>query len=132
MKRETLKRFKKLFEAQLHRILYNNNVVREDFSVCTDDKPDEIDQATTDIEQSMQMRLKNRENLYIKKIDEALIRMASGSYDICEECEGPISYSRLYARPTAKLCIFCKEEAELVESKRAFDHNSMPRPFFST
>ena len=33
---------------------------------------DEIDQATTDVEQSMRMRLRNRESLYIKKLEEAL------------------------------------------------------------
>ena len=72
MKKETIRKFKKIFEAQREQILFNDKVIREDFSVCADDRYDEVDQATTDIEQSMRMRLRNRETLYIKKIEESL------------------------------------------------------------
>lgn len=112
MKKETIKKFKKIFEAQRERILENTRVVREDFRVCADDRFDEIDQATTDIEQSMQMRLRNRETLYIKKIEEALQRIDDGSFGECEDCGDDIELRRLEARPTATLCVGCKEEQE--------------------
>jgi DnaK suppressor protein len=119
MKKETIKKFKKIFEAQRDRILINNKVVREDFSVCTDDRFDEIDQAAVDIEQSMQMRLKNRETLYIKKIEEALRRIEEGIFGECEDCGEDIELRRLEARPTATLCVFCKEEQERREGLTA-------------
>ncbi len=115
MNKEKLKKFKKLFEAQRKGVLFNDRVVREDFSVCEDDRYDEVDQATTDIEQAMRMRLRNRESLYLKKVDEALERIEAGTFGECEECGEDIELRRLEARPTATLCVSCKEEQERKE-----------------
>jgi len=131
MRKDTIKKFKKIFETQRDRILYNSRVVREDFSVCPDDRYDEIDQATTDIEQSMQMRLRNRETLYIKKIDEALKRIEEGTFGECEDCGEDIEVRRLEARPTATLCVSCKEEQERKEVLTAAgrEHKSLGASF---
>lgn len=112
MRKDQIRKFKKIFENQRQSILFNDKVVREDFIVCNDDRYDEVDQATTDIEQSMRMRLRNRENLYLKKVDEALRRIESGEFGLCEECGLDIEIKRLEARPTATLCVACKEEEE--------------------
>ena len=112
MRKDQLKKFKKIFEAQRQAILTNSKVVREDFSVSSDDRLDELDQASTDIEQSMRMRLCNRETLYIKKVDEALQRIEDGDFGQCQECAEDIEFRRLEARPTATLCVACKEEQE--------------------
>ncbi len=109
------KKFKKIFETQKKSILFNDRIVREDFLVCSDDRSDELDQASTDIEQSMRMRLRNREILYLKKIDEALARIENGTFGECEDCGDPIEVKRLEARPTATLCVSCKENQERQE-----------------
>lgn len=131
MRKETIKRFKKLFEAEKRKILFNDKVVREDFSVNTDDRFDEIDQATTDVEQSMRMRLCNRETLYLKKVDEALRRIEEGTFGECVECEEDIELKRLEARPTAHLCVSCKEEQEKKEIFTAVgrEHKSLGESF---
>jgi DnaK suppressor protein len=131
MKKETIKKFKRIFEAQREKILFNDRVVREDFSVCADDRYDEIDQATTDIEQAMRMRLRNRETLYIKKIDEALKRIEEGTFGECQECQEDIEIRRLEARPTATLCVSCKEEQERKEVLTAIgrEHKSLGATF---
>jgi len=113
--KEKLKKFKKIFDAQKNNILFNDRIVREDLSVNADDRSDEIDQAQTDIEQSMRMRLRNREIFYIKQIDEALRKIEDGIFGECEECNEDIELRRLEARPTATLCIACKEEQERAE-----------------
>lgn len=115
MTKDKLKKFKKIFEAQRKAILFNDRIMREDFEVCADDRYDEIDQATTDMEQSMRMRLRNREILYIKKVDEALARIEEGNFGECDECGEDIELRRLEARPTATLCVGCKEEQERKE-----------------
>lgn len=115
MNKEKLKKFKRIFEAQRKSLLFNDRVIREDFSVCADDRYDELDQATTDIEQSMRMRLRNRETLYIKKVEEALKRIEDGIFGECEECGEDIEIRRLEARPTATLCVACKEDQERKE-----------------
>lgn len=119
MNKIKLKQFKKLFEAQKSQILFNDKIVREDFSVSADDRPDEVDQAQTDIEQGMRMRLCNRETLLLKKIDEALIRIEEGTFGECDECGEDIELRRLEARPVATLCIACKEDQERREGMSA-------------
>jgi len=115
MKKNKLTKFKKLFEAQRKSILFNDRVIREDFAVCGDDRYDEVDQATTDVEQSMRMRLRNRETLYIKKVESALKRIEEGTFGQCDSCEEDIELKRLEARPTATFCVACKEEQERSE-----------------
>ena len=40
-------------------------------------------------------------------IDAALRKIASGIYEICDTCGGPIGAERLTARPAALICIRC-------------------------
>jgi DnaK suppressor protein len=115
MKKSALKQFKRVFEEQRSQLLYSDRILREDFSSNVDDRLDEIDQATTDIEQSMRMRLRNRELLYLKKIDDALARIEEGCFGECDSCGEDIEIRRLEARPTATLCVGCKEEEERKE-----------------
>ena len=115
MKKSVMNRFKRVFEDRRKAILFNDRILREDFNVNDDDKYDEVDQATTDSEQSMRIRLRNRETLYIKKIDEALKRIDEGNFGECETCGEDIEVRRLEARPTATLCVACKEEEERAE-----------------
>lgn len=112
MKKEVLKRFKKLFEQQKANVLYNDKVIRDDFAVSDDDRMDDVDQASSDVEQSLRMRLRNREMLLIKKVDEALKRIEDGVFGVCANCDNDIEIKRLEARPTATLCIACKEDEE--------------------
>jgi DnaK suppressor protein len=129
--KERLKKFKRIFEAQRKSLLFSDKIVRDDFSVNADDRYDEIDQATTDIEQSMRMRLRNRESLYVKKVDEALKRIAEGCFGECEECGEDIELRRLEARPTATLCVACKEDQEKKEVLTASgrEHKSLGQAF---
>ena len=48
----------------------------------------------------------------IRDIEAALIRIHSGSYGVCLDCEGDISYERLKAYPTAKRCLSCQRAYE--------------------
>jgi DnaK suppressor protein len=131
MKKEVLKRFKKLFEQQKSNVLYNDKIIRDDFQVSGDDRMDDVDQASSDIEQSLRMRLRNREMLLIKKVDEALKRIEEGTFGICNSCENDIEMKRLEARPTATLCIACKEDEERREVLTADGrrHKSMGTAF---
>ena len=115
MKKSVLNRFKKAFEAQRHNLLFNDRVLREDFTVSMEDRYDELDQASTDAEQSMRMRLRNRELLYLKKVEEALRRIDEGCFGECNTCGQDIEVRRLEVRPTATLCIACKEDEERQE-----------------
>ncbi len=80
--------------------------------------PDVSDQASAEAEQNFLMRIREREQRLIKKIDEALARMDQNTYGICERCEEEIPYPRLKARPVTTLCIDCKTLEELEEKAR--------------
>ncbi len=80
--------------------------------------PDLGDQASAVTDQNFMLRLKEREQKLLKKIDEALDRMASGTFGICESCGGEIGIKRLKARPVTTLCIECKTKQEEDEKVR--------------
>ncbi|MEW6544606.1 MAG: TraR/DksA C4-type zinc finger protein [Nitrospirota bacterium] len=80
--------------------------------------PDMTDQASAEVDQNFSLRLKEREQKLVKKIDEALERIASGTYGICERCGQTIPYKRLKARPVTTLCIECKTLQEQEEKVR--------------
>lgn len=80
--------------------------------------PDVSDQASAEVDQNFSMRIREREQKLLKKIDEALGRMKTGTYGICERCGGDIPYKRLKARPVTTLCIECKTLQEHEEKTR--------------
>jgi len=80
--------------------------------------PDVSDQASAEVDQNFTMRIKEREQKLLKKIDEALDRMKKSIYGICEKCEEEIPYQRLKARPVTTLCIACKTLQEQEERTR--------------
>jgi len=108
-----------LLTSQRKEILANGKTLLVDFNINKDEMLDEVDQALADIEQGMKMRLGNRESLYFKKIEEALLRIKEGTYGLCTECGNHIGLKRLEVRPTAELCIECKEAAEKAETLNA-------------
>ena len=80
--------------------------------------PDVSDQASAEVDQNFSMRIRDRERKLLKKIDEALERMNTETYGICEGCGGDIPYKRLKARPVTTLCIECKTAQEEKEQAR--------------
>jgi DnaK suppressor protein len=80
--------------------------------------PDLGDQASAVTDQNFMLRLKEREQKLLKKIDEALDRMANGTFGVCESCGGEIAIKRLKARPVTTLCIDCKTKQEEDEKVR--------------
>jgi DnaK suppressor protein len=80
--------------------------------------PDVSDQASAEVDQNFSMRIREREQKLLKKIDEALDRMKAHTYGICERCQEDIPYKRLKARPVTTLCIECKTLQEQEERGR--------------
>ena len=111
MRKSELVKFKKIFIEQREQLLMNVTVLDSQLMVNPEDK-DEVDQANADIEQSLHMQLKNRENMTLQKVNEALRKIEDGTFGECESCGEHIEIRRLQARPIANLCIACKEEEE--------------------
>lgn len=122
MNKEFLNKFKTLFEEQKREILERAQKAPAEFNISTDDMSDEVDLTSAELQNSMQMRLRSREALLLKKIDEALGKIHAGTFGECESCGDDIGQKRLEARPTASLCIQCKEEEERREHMHIDGH----------
>jgi DnaK suppressor protein len=77
---------------------------------------DSMDESTEEELYSTQLRLHDRENFLLAKIQDALKRLEAGEIDECEECSEPIGFRRLMARPVTTLCFECKTAREQVEA----------------
>lgn len=116
MNKEITAQFKALFEEQRKNLTFTQKIVDESFVLPQDDMMDEVDLTSIEMENNMRMRLRNREALFGKKIEEALSRITMGCFGECDSCGEDIEMKRLEARPTATQCVSCKEESERVES----------------
>jgi DnaK suppressor protein len=76
---------------------------------------DPSDLANSELESSVQTRLRTREALYLKKIDASLQRIEEGTFGQCLQCGEEIETKRLEARPTTSVCVNCKENQERQE-----------------
>lgn len=54
----------------------------------------------------------DREVSEVSDIEQALIRLATGAYGVCIDCETDIPIERLSAYPTAKRCLACQQRHE--------------------
>jgi DnaK suppressor protein len=114
--KKNLVELKDKIQAERERVLTKLAIDEEMFIIKTEDRSDEIDQATADYQRSQMLRFRNRDAFYAKKLKQALAKMAEDDYGLCTECDSAINFKRLLARPTAELCITCKDEAEKEES----------------
>ena len=80
---------------------------------------DPNDRASQESDIALELRNRDRERKLIKKINESLGAIESGDYGYCESCGVEIGLKRLEARPTATLCIDCKELEERKEKQQA-------------
>ena len=80
---------------------------------------DPNDRASQESDIALELRNRDRERKLIKKIDESIGTIDSGDYGYCESCGVEIGLKRLEARPTATLCIDCKELEERREKQMA-------------
>lgn len=119
-----LKKISKKIEEELHKMVYANISDNSEFKTSQEELSDEVDKAMADIENAQKLRFRNRENFYVKKLNLALEKIAREEYGDCKECGDHIRFERLWARPTAELCIQCKEESERDESSNFFGRQS--------
>jgi len=118
LKKRDLEKFKKILSEQREELLGNaRKAMSGDIHLDPDDFPDEIDTASSEINLAFTGRVRERERGLLKKINEALERIALGEYGECENCGETISVKRLMARPVAELCIDCKSEQEKLERR---------------
>jgi DnaK suppressor protein len=73
---------------------------------------DVVDQANSDTEAELQIRLHQTDGRLLRAIEEALIRVKQGTYGVCVTCGHPIAKARLNAVPWTHQCRNCKEKQQ--------------------
>ena len=79
------------------------------------DVGDSLDLASSAEMMQLSLRTTERKTKLLHKVEEALIRVDSGTYGYCVETGQAIGLKRLLARPTATLSIDSKEQQEFHE-----------------
>jgi DnaK suppressor protein len=67
--------------------------------------------ATHVFEQQRDLALRDRERAQLRQVEDALERLAAGTFGACLSCGRPIAAERLEAIPWAALCIDCARAA---------------------
>jgi len=62
--------------------------------------------------QEFSLELLQRDEATLAEIDEALDRVAAGTFGLCESCEEAIPRVRLNAVPHARFCVDCQRKNE--------------------
>ncbi|MFC3457036.1 MULTISPECIES: TraR/DksA family transcriptional regulator [Massilia] len=70
------------------------------------------DKATVRLLNDLALEAAGHNAAQMQVLRHALAKFEDGSYGLCEECGNDIGYSRLQARPEARLCIGCQTRAE--------------------
>jgi len=115
MKKARREFFKKKLLGIREDILSKAKKLQEDtYTLGTDGIQDMADAASNSYNADILMSISDNDLRLLKDIDNALDKIANGTYGICEECEEIINEKRLEANPVARYCIACKR---LIEEK---------------
>jgi DnaK suppressor protein len=116
VKKKDLERFAARLREEKAKLLDHTQKNKEqDLTLSHDDLADEVDLASSELNQNVALRLRDRERHLLLKIEIALSKIDGGTFGTCDICEEPIEMKRLEARPVAELCIRCKEAQEREE-----------------
>jgi len=121
---EELERFKQILLEKRARILGDLQTIHKESPGSRKESSGDLssmpshpaDVGTDNFEREVVFGLMQNEHKLLREIDEALQRIANGTYGVCVATGKPISKARLQAKPWARYCI---EYARLVEEGRA-------------
>jgi DnaK suppressor protein len=77
---------------------------------------DDGDWAVVDISEDISLQRLSAHRKLMYAIDEAIRKIAEGTYGTCEDCGEEISEKRLLVLPAATLCVDCQEHKEQFEA----------------
>ncbi len=116
MKKKDIEFFKKLLTERLENLLSEASQTVSGMTGEIANFPDPTDRASLEADRNFMLRIRDRERKLIVKIREALGRIDTGTYGICDTCGSEISIKRLKARPVTTQCIDCKTREEAMEN----------------
>jgi DnaK suppressor protein len=111
--KRTIQRFRKVLLKEREEIIGDVKQIYESSQEVGQDGIQDIgDEAANVYNKQILLTLNENERVGLKEVDEALDRIVSKTYGICEECGEPIGLKRLEVKPVAKYCVPCKTKLE--------------------
>jgi RNA polymerase-binding protein DksA len=77
------------------------------------------DMSSDTYERELAMNIASSEQEVLYQIDDALKRLDEGTYGVCQQCNKPVTLSRLKAVPWTSLCIECQRTKEQKSPRKA-------------
>lgn len=114
MKKPLLNKIKKMLEDQRAEIIEK---AKHSIHIHIDTDGDETDQIQGKILAHANAQLIARDREKMLGIENALKKIADGSFGDCEECEEEIAEKRLLVNPGFTTCIGCAERIEIINRK---------------
>lgn len=121
MNEQQLEYFRRKLQTWKDELLKESEYTLQDLKETSLHEADPSDRASSETDQFLELRTRDRMRKLIKKIDSALKRITDGTYGYCEETGEPIGLGRLEARPVTTLCIEAQERHEKNEKVYADD-----------
>ena len=118
--KEQIKQFRQLLITERVKLADEIKSIAHDASTSPRDASGDLsaytvhmaDMAADTYERELSMNIVSTEQELLYQIDDALKRLEDGSFGLCQQCNQPISMSRLKAVPYASLCINCQRSKE--------------------
>jgi len=115
MEHKVLDSFRKQLEEKRADILKEAERTLAELNDQSGNIPDPNDRASAESGRNFELRIRQREQKLLSKIEEALQRIEDGNFGECDSCGELIGLKRLEARPVTTLCIECKTAQESKE-----------------
>ena len=120
LSKEHLKQFRQLLITERAKLAGEIKSIAQDAAKSPRDASGDLsaytlhmaDMAADTYERELSMNIVSSEQEILYQIDDALKRLDDGSYGVCQQCNQPITMSRLKAVPYASLCITCQRTKE--------------------
>ena len=89
-----------------------SKIASGDIKLDTNEMADEVDQATAAIEQSLTLKLLDRDRHQLNEIERAIDKVAVGDFGYCEGTGDPIPKRRLELSPWTRYSVKYQEQLE--------------------
>lgn len=119
MQTKELEFFKDQLEELKRHILQNVELASTELKqLQTQENNDDMDFASMRSDSMIEQIISDQQKSELRDIEDALVRIKDGTYNICKMCSKKIGIARLKAKPYAKYCMNCRH---LYEKEHSFD-----------
>ena len=113
MQKSELEYFKGILLGRKEQILKNLSGVHDEMDdLQKQDLSDEGDYAAANSDSLVENAIIQQQAKELEEINNALSKIDTDEYGVCEMCEDPIGFQRLKVKPHAVYCIDCREIVE--------------------